>query len=249
MNERELSKETLESFTIYEMGGKYIPTSKLAKGDQEFFSTLEKYNGVTKEVGSIEPHLNFFRAYTDKKTAADEAKKKWGVEINPIFVELKERYSVINDQNNDPVAVKKTYTGNGSLVQEQTRLLKTGQLGKQDPAYALAAIASNLKTGVYTQQDSRQTEYNNLQKAKVIPLPNVVEVDLISERQAHKQLIPEVGKNLVGKAQIQKNTMGTIGWLKGKAGDLVTAKRVVGQFRPENLRSGQAGKESQGQGR
>jgi len=164
-----------ESFTMYELDGKYIPASTLLiDGKQELHSTLQKICGITREsAGNTKLHLDFLKAYKDKKIAIEAVKKEWGSDIHFDNVKLKQQYSVVNDKIG-PVAVKESLldTNNNSLIQQQTKILKQGQLGRdsayaaQHPVYALATVVGCLKTGEYTQKKCTRSEFNSLQKSQ-----------------------------------------------------------------------------------
>ncbi len=163
--------------------------------------------------------------------AIDAARGKWGFEINLDSVKLKQQFFVISDQS-ESVAVKEAFfnSKDGSFVQEQTKILKQGQLGKQDPAYALATVEVHLKNGDYTQKACSQAEFNELQRPQIIPLPSILEIDLIAERQSRygeQTILPEADNNIVGRAAIEKDIMLTDDWFKAKAGDRGAAERII----------------------
>jgi len=128
METREAVKESVESFTIYELDDKYIPASKLT-GDREYFSTLREFDEKLIESGAIRLHLDFLKAFDDKKEAEAAAKQKWGPEINPDTVKVDQKFSVISDEKG-PVAVREIFLDakDGSLLEEQTEILKYGRL-------------------------------------------------------------------------------------------------------------------------
>lgn len=228
--QREAAKEAIEDFKIYEIDGKHVPVSKSDDGNQTFFSTLLERNGLTMESGSIKHNLDYFKAYKSKKAALKAVQNKWGSEINPVSVKLNRKYSVVIDKNDNPIAVKKSFYNDTSLVDEKTNILKQGRLGDQDPAYAHATITAFLKTGEFIKKNCNQVKYTDLQKIKIIPFPDVVEIDLkglIRNRDKEINLFPDSKKNLVGKAQIDKKIMNSKDWLKAKSGDFKAAEKIV----------------------
>lgn len=166
--------EKVTTHTLYELDGKYIPVTAGTidnqlniDGKQKFYVTLGKMCGITSESLSIEElHLDFWRAYKNKKVAIEAANKKWDSEVHLDNVKLKQQYYIIADKVG-PVAVKESLVDNNNkLVQEQTHILKQGRLGEksayaQDPAYALAAVGGGLKKGDYTQKKCSISEFNN----------------------------------------------------------------------------------------
>lgn len=220
-----------ETYQIYESGNKFIPVNQSNSNAMTIYSELRQFSGKNIESGSIKLQLDFARGYKDEDAAIESAREKWGSEINLESVLLNREFFVIFDQN-EPVAVKEAFfdAKDGSFVQEQNKILKQGRLGKQDPAYAMAMVDSSLKTGNFTQKACSRQEFNELQRSRIIPLPSILEIDLIAERQSRygeQTILPEADNNIVGRAAIEKDIMLTEDWIKAKAGNREAAGRII----------------------
>ncbi|MBU1344041.1 MAG: hypothetical protein KKE44_26550 [Proteobacteria bacterium] len=155
--QREEAKEQSESFSLFEMDGHFIPASKSVEGNQEFYSTLRGQEKFITEAGSLNLHLDFIRAFKDKKKALDAAQKKWGSAIDIQHVKVKEKNTLIINQDG-VAAIKKSYLSeqDNSIVQEDINILKNGSLKDVEPAYAKAAIEGLIKEGKYSHEEYKE---------------------------------------------------------------------------------------------
>jgi len=83
--------------------------------------------------------------------------------------------------------------------------------------------------GEWTSNPAKDLPIWNI-RSKFRELPDIVEIDLIRERQnryGEINQLPDGEKNIAGKAQIDKDIMNSDDWLKAKSGDLEAAERVV----------------------
>ena len=156
--DREIAKEVAESITIYEMDGKYKPVSHaFTNNGTPIYGKLDLIGNSVSESGSYGLNLEFLRAFPDKKTAVNAAKKKWGSTIDIQGVKVKEKNTLIVNQEGI-AAIKKSYLSeqDSSIVQEDIHILRKGTLGELDAAYIKPTIEALIKDGKYSHEDYKE---------------------------------------------------------------------------------------------
>ena len=173
----------------------------------------EKANSLGAEIFSFSDNFHEDNVYTLKKD----------LPIDQFFEE-----AVYNEYQNvwvNKITNREIVTGKKSFV---SNYIDFEENKPKQAEYQLHWENGEAADGSWISDPDRDLAIWNI-KAKFKDLPEIVEIDLIGERQSQYggNQLPVKENNIAGQAQINKEIINSEDWLKAKSGDINAGMRVV----------------------